>query len=252
MTRGQQRTLVVTPYYKEPPAKLQRCIESVAAQTHPADHLMVADGHPVDWIDSAGVRHLRLDRAHADFGNTPRSLGMMIGIAEQYDAITLLDADNWYEPDHVECCWQAALADCDYVIALRRLRRPNGSIMPIEEEPIDHHVDTSCFFFLEGSFALLPLWGTMPREVSPLCDRVFYAAIKARKLRRVVTDHITVNFEVTVRGFFEMLKEVPPPEAKDPPDFRAMQAWIDGLDDRALQRASARAGVTLSRTQRPS
>jgi len=247
--RGQQRTLVVTPYYKEPLAKLQRCIASVAAQTHPADHLLVADGHPVDRIDATAVRHLRLDRAHGDFGNTPRSLGMMIGIAEQYDAIALLDADNWYEPDHVECCWKAASTDCDYIIALRRFRRPDGSIMPIAEEPTGQHVDTSCFFFLEGSFAVLPLWGTMPREVSPLCDRIFYAAIKSRRLGRAVTDHITVNFEVTVRGFFEMLDEAPPPEAKEPPDVRAIQAWIDGLNDPALQRASARAGVTLLRNE---
>lgn len=247
MKPGGQRTLVVTPYYKEPRAKLERCIASVAAQTHRADHLLVADGHAADWIETAGVRHLRLDRAHGDFGNTPRSLGMMIGIAEQYDAIALLDADNWYEPDHVECCWNAAFTNCDYVVALRRLCRPDGSIMPIPDEPTDLHVDTSCFFFLEGSFAELPLWGTMPREVSPLCDRVFYAAIKARGLNRAITGHVTVNFEVTVRVFFEVLNETPPPEAKDPPDVQAIQAWIDGLDDAALERASVRAGVTFSR-----
>jgi hypothetical protein len=249
MKPGGQRTLVVTPYHKETRAKLERCIASVAAQTHRAEHLLVADGHAVDWIDTADVRHLRLDRAHGDFGNTPRSLGMMIGIAEHYDAIALLDADNWYEPDHIEACWNAASTNCDYVVALRRFRRPDGSIMPIRDEPLEEHVDTSCFFFLEGSFAALPLWGTMPREVSPLCDRIFYGAIKARRLSRAVTRHITVNFEVTVRLFFELLNEIPPPEAKDSPDVQAIRAWIDSLDDAALQRASARAGVALARSE---
>jgi hypothetical protein len=173
---------------------------------------------------------------------------MMIGIAEQYDAIALLDADNWYEPDHIETCWNAASTGCDYVAALRRFCRPDGSIMSVRDEPLDEHVDTSCFFFLEGSFAALPLWGTMPREVSPLCDRIFYAAIKAQGLSRAVTRHVTVNFEVTVRVFFEMLNETPPPEAKAPPDIPAIQAWIDSLDDAALQRASLRAGVMLSRS----
>ncbi len=243
-----KRTLVVTPYYKEARATLERCIASVAAQSHPVDHLLVADGHAVDWIDTLGVRHLRLDRAHGDFGNTPRSLGLMIGIAEGYDALALLDADNWYEPDHVESCWRAGSIDCDYVVALRRFCRPDGSIMPLADEPVERHVDTSCFFFLEGSFAALPLWGTMPREVAPLCDRIFYEAIKARRLRQSITGHVTVNFEVTVRGFFEMLNEVPPPEAKDPPDFGAIQDWIDSLDDQALKRASDRAGIVFRRS----
>jgi hypothetical protein len=83
-----------------------------------------------------------------------------------------------------------------------------------------------------------------------LCDRIFYAALKARQLSRAVTRHVTVNFEVTVRIFFEVLKETPPPEAKDPPDVQAIQAWIDSLDDAALQRASARAGVALWRNHR--
>jgi Glycosyl transferase family 2 len=250
VTDDLRRTLIVTPYYKESRAKLERCIASVSAQTYRPDHLLVADGYPVDWIETAGVRHLRLDRAHGDFGNTPRALGMMIGIAERYDAIALLDADNWYESDHVERCWSAASGNCDYVVALRRFRRPDGSIMPIKDEPIDRHVDTSCFFFLEGSYTTLPLWGTMPREISPICDRIFYAALKARRMRQSVTDRVTVNFEVTVRGFFEKLNETPPPEAKAPPDFQAMQAWIDGLDDDALKRASDRAGVALRRSRR--
>jgi hypothetical protein len=252
VTIAARRTLIVTPYYKEPRAKLERCLASVTSQTHPADHMFVADGHPVDWIDAAGVRHLRLDRAHNDFGNTPRCVGMMIGIAEQYDAISLLDADNWYEADHVERCWEAASNDCDYVVAQRRFCRPDGSIMPLDDEPINQHVDTSCFFFLEGSFAALPLWGTMPREVSPLCDRIFYAAVQARRLRQaMVSGHATVNFEVTVRGFFEKLGEKPPPQAKDPPNFLAIQTWINELDDDALKRASSRAGVALQRRNPP-
>ena len=95
------RVAVVTPYYKEPRGWIERCIASVAAQTHACDHFLVADGHAQDWIDGAGVRHLRLDRGHGDYGNTPRALGALLAVSEGYDAIAFLDADNWYAPEHV-------------------------------------------------------------------------------------------------------------------------------------------------------
>ena len=85
---------IVTPYFKETPSLLKRCIRSVRDQTLNADHIMVADGHPQDWIDNERVRHIRLDRSHNDYGNTPRGIGAILAIAEQYSGIGLLDADN--------------------------------------------------------------------------------------------------------------------------------------------------------------
>jgi hypothetical protein len=243
--------LIVTPYFKEPRAVLERCIESVARQTVATDHLLVADGHPADWIDDLPVRHVKLDRAHGNFGNTPRAIGMLMGVGEGYAGIGLLDADNWVEDDHVEACLAAASrsAPCDYVVTRRRFFRPDGSPMTIPDEPLEDHVDTSCFFFLEGSFAILPIWGTMPQPVSPVCDRVFYSALKARGARRALTKRVTVNYQVTVRSIFEAIGEPPPPEAKDGPDWPGIQAWIDSLDDEALAVAGKRTGFRLVRTQ---
>ncbi len=104
------RPIVITPYYKEDPALLRRCMDSVRTQTVPAEHLLVADGHPQDWIDSEPVRHLRLDRSHGDYGNTPRGIAAMLACSEGYPAIMMLDADNWLEPEHVELCQRAAAA----------------------------------------------------------------------------------------------------------------------------------------------
>lgn len=240
------RTLVVTPYHRESRAVLQRCIDSVAAQTHATEHLMVADGHPQDFIDALPVRHLRLDREHDDFGNTPRAMGMLIAVAEGYDAIALLDADNWFDADHVATCLAAA-GDADYVAARRRFVRPDGRALTIAEDPPDVHVDTSCYFYLPGSFSALPIWGMMPRPLSPICDRVFHACALARGLRRATTGQATVSFTVTVRGFYYRLGETPPPEAKDGADFAAIQDWIDTLDDAALAAAEDRLGLQLRR-----
>ena len=214
---------------------LERCLASVRAQTMACEHLVIADGHPAGWLDEAGVRHLKLDRAHGDYGNTPRGIGAMLGLTEGYDALFFLDADNWLEPNHVAECILAAQRGygdaklCDYVIARRVFRRPDETITPMSEEP--GHVDTNCFFFLRGSFHLLPLWITMPREVSIVGDRVFTSLLNSVKLNAAETRFATVNYLCTWPMMYRAIGE-PVPDGLDPnkmldlqPMIRAMAAW---------------------------
>jgi hypothetical protein len=160
------QVVVVTLYYREDRSLPERCIDSVQRQTVPTDHLLVADGHPQDWIDRAGMRRLRLDREHRDFGNTPRGVGAVLAAAEGYSGISLLDADNRLEPDHVEACLAAAArvqgAPCDFVVTRRNFAGPDGARIDAADEPPDAHVDTNCFFFLDGAFHTLPAWVLMP------------------------------------------------------------------------------------------
>ena len=60
MGGGGGRYCVVTPYFKEDRAMLQRCMDSVRRQTTKVDHMLVADGFPQDWISTEPVRHLIL------------------------------------------------------------------------------------------------------------------------------------------------------------------------------------------------
>ena len=231
------KCLAITPYYKEQRPMLERCLASVRSQAVACEHLLVADGHPVDWLDQAGVRHLKLDRAHGDYGNTPRGIGAMLALTEGYDALFFLDADNWLEPNPVAECLlaaQHACGDprlCDYVIARRVFRRPDESITPMSEEP--GHVDTNCFFFLRGSFHLLPLWITMPREVSIVGDRVFMSLLKSVKLNDAETRFATVNYLCTWPLMYRAIGE-PVPAGLDPnkmldlqPMIRAMAEWSE-------------------------
>src|SRR5271169_5603963 len=66
---------VVTAYCREDVAVLRRCHQSVLAQTYPCRHIMVADGFPRQEIDTWNVEHVRLERAYADTGDTPRAMG---------------------------------------------------------------------------------------------------------------------------------------------------------------------------------
>lgn len=228
---------IVTPYYKEPRALLERCLQSVAAQSLPVTHFVVADGHAQDWLDEAGVRHLRLDRSHGDYGNTPRAIGGILAASEGFDAIGFIDADNWLDPDHVQVCLQTA-ADAgdnlDYVIAQRRLTRMDGSVMPIltSDDRDGSHVDTNCYFMLPGSFHTLGQWGVMPKPLSVIGDRIFLGSLRHQGLRAARAPQTTVNYLCTWAFLFEALGEPVPDYAKSSIDTRPTAQWWHSLDER--------------------
>ena len=216
---------------------IERCIESVRAQDLAVTHFVIADGHPQDWIDGTGVRHLRLDRSHGDFGNTPRSVGGILAASEGFDAIGFCDADNWLAPDHASSCLRAADAapeDIDFVVATRQLCRDDRSVMPIltRDDRDGTHVDTNCFFLLPGAFHTLGQWGVMPKPLSCVGDRIYAGSLRAAGLRSVRNPRVTVNYLCTWAFIFEALGETPPAYAKSSIDLGATQAWWWSLDER--------------------
>jgi Glycosyl transferase family 2 len=242
------RPIVITPYYKEDPALLRRCMDSVRAQTVPAEHFLVADGHPQDWIDSEGVRHLRLDRSHRDYGNTPRGVAALLASSEGYPAIMMLDADNWLEPEHVELCLRAAASSpgTDFVVVRRNFRRPDGSIMPIAEEPTARFIDTNCFAFFPGSYQVLPVWALMPQQMSGVGDRVFSVALQGRGLSGIaITDRATVNYQCMWASFYHAIGETPPPGAVQNINPGTLFDWWRGLNPRDREILWRLTGVTM-------
>lgn len=228
------RVAVVTPYFRESDEMLERCLKSVRNQTHPATHVMVADGHPRQLVRAAGVRHIPLDRAHADAGNTARGLGALLAIAEEFDAITFLDADNWYDESHLATCLETAysLPELpDFVAARRRLCRPDGSELPgsTEADERGQHIDTNCFFLLRSSFYVAARWAAIPRALAEVGDRVFLKLLIADKLRAVRCASTTVNYLCTYRTPYLAAGEVPPPIAKPDPDPANFNTWWRSL-----------------------
>ena len=242
------RPIVITPYYKEDPALLRRCMDSVRAQTVPTEHFLVADGHPQDWIDAEPVRHLKLDRSHRDYGNTPRGIAALLATSEGYPAIMMLDADNWLEPEHVEWCLRAAASSpgTDFVVVRRHFRRPDGSIMPIEEEPTARFIDTNCFAFFPGSYQVLPLWALMPQQMSGVGDRVFSVALNGRGLAGVaITDRVTVNYQCMWESFYHGIGEAPPPGAVPNINPALLFDWWRALNPREREIVWRLTGVTM-------
>ena len=234
MTGKKSKYVVVTPYFKEEPAVLARCIQSVKRQTVATDHFLVADGFPQEWVDYEGIRHIRLDCAHGDYGGVAKAVGGILAVGDQYESIAFLDADNWFDENHVEACLQAAQSSetCDYVVARQRLTRPDGTIMNISPEPVESHVDTNCYFLLKGAFHAIPIWGLMPKPATPVCDRFFYAALLELGLQKVVLDRPTVNYQSLWEIDYRRLGEIPPPNAKPNIDSSKVQLWRNSLSPR--------------------
>ena len=240
--------VVITPYYAESREKLERCIDSVRRQSIKTDHILVADGIPQDWLDGKQVRHIRLDRTHSDFGSTPRGLGALMAVTEGYKGIAFLDADNWFAENHIEHCLAAAEAvRCDYVIAKRFLMSPDGvRISDLCDEAPPDFVDTSCFFLLPPSYHCLWHWLLMPKPLSPICDRAFYAAIKSYRLRATIVEEPTVYYECLWASVYESAGLPIPPGAKPNVDIGPILKWLASLTVEELETANTRAGFDIS------
>jgi hypothetical protein len=242
------RVAVVTPYCGEDRVTLERCIASVAAQSVPCQHLLVADGQPQDWIDDVPVRHLRFDATHGDYGNVARGVGALLMAGEGVDAIAFLDADNSLDADHVETCLAVAQGQSryDYVVAQRRFIAPDGSSLPTLQD--NGVVDTNCLFLLRGAFVAIAHWALMPRPLAAIGDRVVQAALQRYALVGVATDHATVNYTSRWEGHYQQ-HGLPVPDNAKTVDVRAVAAWIDSLSptERALTERLAGASLTVER-----
>jgi hypothetical protein len=239
-TNDDGRFAVITPYHRETRGVIERCIDSVKAQSVAADHFLISDGVSQDWLDDAGVTHIRLAHAHHDFGNTPRGIGAMLAVAQGYDGIGFLDVDNWYDRDHVQACRTAA-RDADLVIAQRRLWLGDGAPLDLPEEP--GHIDTNCFWFIAGSFHLVHYWASIPAAFAALGDRVFNRMIAGRALSMRLTEKITVNYVSHWQSHYHAVGKTPPPGAKPNIEVQAALDWMLGLDLREQQLVERRCGV---------
>lgn len=243
------RVAYITPYYKEEPEVLERCVKSVEAQTIKSDHFLISDGYPQDWLTSRVARHILLGKSHGDYGNTPRGIGAQLAISEGYDAIGFIDADNWLDPNHTEECLTTAIgnygapANCDYVVARRRFIRPDLSVLHAPED--GSLIDTSCFFFLRGAFSVLPTWNLMPKEFSNIGDRIFGKRIREAGLNSATNKAVTVNYLNLWATSYENVGETPPPEAKPDVDGGSGYRWLAEMDDRHKELTHRLVGTDL-------
>ena len=207
---------VITPYLNESAEVIQRCYESVAAQSYQARHYFVADGNQAAILKELDVEHIVLPGPHNDFGNTPRGLGALSAINNGFDAIFFLDADNWYLPNHIEDAIKLRFdnSSIDVSASYRHIILPDGAEVPPDSEDVSRsHIDTSCMGFFESSFSILPLWATMTPELSVIGDRVVFQAIKARQMMIGWTEKASMCYSSRYKHHYERVGLQPPEDA---------------------------------------
>jgi hypothetical protein len=210
------RVAVITPYFREPLDILRACHDSVLRQSHACTHFMVADGFPQAEISSWEALHIVLGRSHDDAGNTPRAIGSLSAMNQEFDAVAYLDADNGYYADHIERMirlhQQTGAAVCT---ASRTIHRPDGSVMFTDPECDGvKHVDTSCYFVTKQAFEILPKWAMMPRQLGPICDRIMWQLIRSQGLSCAHSPQPSVAFRTQYECHYRAICEPAPPGAK--------------------------------------
>lgn len=192
------RVAVVTPYHNESTDILRRCHNSVINQSYrDVTHIMVADGDPHPWCSKQPLEHMVLPCNHSDAGATPRAIGALSAFGRGYDAVAFLDADNWYEPTHIETMVRImGSSNVDAVIATRRIYSMDGSMLyvdDIESHPNNDFIDTNCWFLSKRTSRMMGFWVTDPSD-RLVSDKVFYQACKANGLSMAHSTAPTVAY----------------------------------------------------------
>jgi hypothetical protein len=219
------KVAVITPYYKEPVGMLERCHRSVKAQTH-ADvrHFMVADGFPNPAVDGWDCEHIKLPNC-GDYGDTPRGIGAAVASVQGYDAICLLDADCWFDVDHIEELL-AAIKRSGAVIATcpRNLYRLSGTFMrvDVESDGVNFN-DTNCYLFTTPAFVALRMWLFKTKKQAMFGDRELWKLIGQLKLKTGRSIKATLNYTTGFAAHYIGIGEEPPGNAK-------IFAKVDGKD----------------------
>jgi hypothetical protein len=211
------KVAVVTPYHNEPLEILKRCHDSVLSQTEgEAIHILAADGVPRSEIDGWDkVRHLKLP-PHRDFGDTPRAIGALSAATWGAEAICFLDADNWFEPNHLACMIGLQLkTGAQVVTATRTLYRLDGTRLGLCAESNGRtFVDTNGYFLTRPTFPITAAWVFKPPADAIVGDRVFWNAVQKAGFTRAHCGEPTVNYTTSIASHYLRFGERPPPGAK--------------------------------------
>lgn len=178
---------------------------------------MVADGKPNRKVDSWDVQHIKLPIGTADSGDTPRLIGLLIAYALDYDAIMLLDGDNWFEPSHAEeMLATQRKSGAPIVTCPRLLRRLDETIMAVcTESDGEIFNDFNCYLFTRDALPAIRALAFHDRRKAYFTDRYLWHRLRESGLPIARSTKPTVNYETTILAHYLGNGEEPPPEAKN-------------------------------------
>lgn len=191
------KVAVVTPYHREPIEVIRRAHESVLNQSFPVDHFVVADGHPSSQVSTWDVNHIVLPKEHQDAGNFARGLGALEALRLGYDAVAFLDADNWYNSDHIQTCVETANKyNADIVKSWRSLHFRDGRQLAAvdRESRSPNFADTNTLFITKTASLIFAQWCLIPQRFGSCGDRVIWEVARNSGYRIFSTNLPTVCY----------------------------------------------------------
>ncbi len=209
---------VITPYCTENILMLEKCHSSVLRQGANTKHFLISDGHSKNEIDSWDCVHIKLPVQNNDNGNTPRGIGAVLAEKLDYDYIAYLDADNWYHDGHLDSLVNLITNNsADIGCSQRTFHDLHGQqIGAIDaDEKVNKHVDTSCYLVSKSAFLTNYVWLKMPKELSEICDRIFFKWIINQRYKLVYSGQQTVAFRSQYASHYRQAGLVPPKDAKN-------------------------------------
>lgn len=132
---------VVIPLYRCAPY-VRGCLESVLAQTHPVDEIVLVDDCGGDDTVDVATTVLREHDAEYTLVRHVRNRGLgrarNTGLMELgTDLVWFLDSDDQADPEFVEILVGALQeADADFAVARTRRVDPDGRVLQIDEAPV--------------------------------------------------------------------------------------------------------------------
>lgn len=241
------KVAVITPYHNPDSVYLQQCINSVQAQTHKdVIHVMIGDGCSLDatsnYFDYQKLHNIALPKNLNNYGDSPRSIGVIYAFSLGVDAVLFLDSDNWYAPTHVESMVKVCLSSqCDVVTSQRYLNHLDGSVLGVcpESDGIIF-CNTNCLMVTKKLAEEAGVWWLIPDDMHVIDDRVIWDTLIHATDKIASTQSASVFYRTAFEFHYRIHNVIPPQGTKLGAEISALGPTINALQERAKLRAQQR------------
>lgn len=235
---------VITPYHDPSSRYLDQCLASVQEQTYKnIIHVTVGDGCKLNNPEEFNnVYDIPLPKNINNFGDSPRSIGVIYAFSLGVDAVAFLDSDNWYANNHIELMVQTVeKTGSDVATSLRYLTHLDGSILGVcpESDGIIF-CDTNCLLITRRLAEEAGLWWLIPADMHVIDDRVMWDTLIHATDRIASTNIASVYYRTAFAFHYQMFSVMPPEQAKYGSAIAELGDVINELQARAKQKASLR------------
>ena len=136
----------------------------------------VLPDHGDNGFDTYGDHYVDDHDNHDDYGDYIRRLGSRLAITNNFFAVTYLDADNYWDKEHLKKVLKCYKKTGKKIIISKRFLVKEGSEKIIE--PKMNFFDTNTYTFFEDLKKIGLLWSRYPKEMSLIGDRIISMHIK--------------------------------------------------------------------------